>query len=150
MTISDFLTVADVAARIRVPAKRQLLLDMSRDAAARLGISAEDVSSGLIKREDLGSTGMGGGVAIPHVRLQAVKRPFGMLATLRPAIDFDAIDHQPVDIVFLLLLPAPPETDQMAALAAVARRMKAPGMLKQLRAAKTPAELYTAITATEP
>lgn len=148
MKISEFLSPADVTAAIRTANKQQLLADMSRTAAARLGLFAEDVASGLFKREDLGSTGMGGGVAIPHVRLPAVKRPFGMLATLAQPLDFAAIDGQAVDIVFLLLLPTSAEDiDPLVALASVARRLKSAGVLARLRAARSSAELYQAVIA---
>ncbi len=103
------------------------------------------VASELLKREDLGSTGMGRGVAIPHARLPVVKKPYGMIARLKPAIDFEAIDGQLVDLVFLLLLPAPPQADQLVALAAVARKFKADEALKRLRQARAAAELYSAM-----
>ena len=99
----------------------------------------------LLKREDLGSTGIGKGVAIPHVRLPDVPRPYGLLARLRQPIEFDAIDGQAVDIVFVLLLPANAESAQLGALALVARTLRPPENLVRLRSAKTASELYAAI-----
>lgn len=145
MKISDFLASDDAMIDVRASHKNQLLQELAQTAAARLGLSADFVSSELLKREGLGSTGMGHGVAIPHARLQVVKRPFGILARLKQPIDFDAIDGQPVDIVFSLLLPAPPETDQLVALALVARKLKATETLVQLRRAKNASELYAVI-----
>jgi PTS system nitrogen regulatory IIA component len=146
MKISDFLIPADVAIDVRAPQKQQILQEMSRKAAASLGLQADYVASELLKREALESTGMGSGVAIPHARLPMVKRPHGVLARLKPPVDFEAIDGQPVDLVFLLLLPAPPEPDQLTALALVARTLKAPGTLDRLRQAKSAFDLYAAMT----
>ncbi|MBV5270823.1 MAG: PTS sugar transporter subunit IIA, partial [Afipia sp.] len=108
MKISDFLTPADVVIDMRTSQKQQVLQELAGKAATSLGLQADYVASELLKREALGSTGMGNGVAIPHARLPMVKRPHGVLARLKPPINFDAIDGQPVDLIFLLLLPAPP------------------------------------------
>ncbi len=146
MKLSDFLTPADAVIDVRASQKQQVLQELSRKAAASLGLQADYVASELLKREDLGSTGMGNGVAIPHARLPMVKRPHGVIARLKPPVDFDAIDGQPVDLVFMLLLPAPPEADQLTALALVARTLKAPGMLARLRQAKSATDFYAAMT----
>lgn len=146
MKISDFLTPADVIIDVRASQKQQLLQELSRKAAASLNLHADYLASELLKREGLGSTGMGSGVAIPHARLPVVKRPHGIIARLKPPLDFEAIDDQPVDLVFMLLLPAPPDADQLTALALVARTLKAPGMLDRLRQAKSASDLYSAMT----
>ncbi|MES2752161.1 MAG: PTS sugar transporter subunit IIA [Pseudomonadota bacterium] len=146
MKVSDFLTAADVAIDVRIANKQQLLRDLAGKAASALSLQADYVSSALLKREDLGSTGMGRGVAIPHARLPLVKKPYGIMTRLKQPIDFEAIDGQPVDLVFLLLLPAPPETNQLVALAAVARALKTPETLDRLRRAKNISEIYAAIT----
>lgn len=146
MKISDFLTPADVIIDVRASQKQQLLQELSRKAAASLNLHADYVASELLKREGLGSTGMGSGVAIPHARLPVVKRPHGIIARLKPPLDFEAIDDQPVDLVFMLLLPAPPDADRLTALALVARTLKAPGMLDRLRQAKSASDLYSAMT----
>jgi PTS system nitrogen regulatory IIA component len=87
---------------------------------------------------------MGGGVAIPHARLQDLKKPFGIFVRLRREMDFGAIDSRPVDLVFLLLLPAA-EGDQLNALASVARKLRTPEDLVRMRNARSQAELYAAI-----
>lgn len=145
MKISDFLSLSDVIIDVRATRKHQLLQELARKAALSLTLPADDVVSEILKREELGSTGVGGGVAIPHTRLQAVKQPLGVLAKMKQPIDFDAIDGKAVDIVFLLLLPASPEADQLVALALVARKLKAPETLSRLRRAKNTSELYAAI-----
>ena len=101
----------------------------------------------LAKREELGSTGMGGGVAIPHARFNQVAKPFGMLARLRKPLDFDAVDGEPVDIVFLLLLPeAAAAGDQLGALALIARKLRNSKITAALRDARDSADLYRALT----
>ena len=109
-------------------------------------MSEDDIVSELLKREGLGSTGMGNGVAIPHARFQKIEKPFGIIAKLKQPIDFDAIDGQPVDIVFILLLPTASEGEQLGALACVARKLRAADDLVLLRRAKNAPELYAALT----
>ncbi len=145
MEIKDFLQPANVLIGLRVSDKIGLLQDLSKRAASELGIDAELVASAILKREELGSTGMGGGVALPHARMQEVKKPFGILARLRKEIDFAAIDAAPVDLFFLLLLPASSDGDQLNALAAVARRLRNPEIADALRTADDAAQMYNAI-----
>ena len=147
MDIKDFLSPADVMVDVRAADKTRLLQDLARRAADALNLSADVVSTTILKREALGSTGMGDGVAIPHARIQDVKKPVGILARLKQAIEFDAIDGQPVDLVFVLLLPATAENDQLCTLASVARKLRASEVLVQLRDAKNQSELYSAIVA---
>ena len=145
MKIADLLSPTDVMIDVRNSNKRLLLQEFAAKAAAGLGLPADQVTSYLLKREELGSTGIGKGVAIPHARLRELQRPFGLLAKLRSPIEFDAIDSQAVDIVFVLLLPAAAETEALAALALVARALRAPETLARLRAAGNASELYSAI-----
>ncbi len=144
MTISDFLSAEDVLIDVSAPGRRLLLDDLARKAALRLNNAAAEFSFELNKREDLGSTGVGHGVAIPHARLRSVLKPFGMLVRLKRPIDFSAIDGEPVDIVFLLLLPAT-ESGYLGALASVARRLRISGDVESRHRAKTAAELYSAM-----
>jgi nitrogen PTS system EIIA component len=145
MKISDLLSPTDVMIDIRAANKRLLLQELAAKAAAGLGLPVEGIASGLLKREELGSTGIGRGVAIPHARLPDLQRPFGLLAKLKQPVEFDAIDGQPVDIVFVLLLPAAAENEALAALALVARSLRSPENLARLRAAKTTSELLAAV-----
>jgi nitrogen PTS system EIIA component len=123
-----------------------LLEDLARRAAATLKLAAGAISAELLKREELGSTGTGGGVAIPHARIRGLNKSFGILARLNKPIDFDAIDSRPVDLVFLLLIPANPEGEQLKALASVARKLRDAASLRSLRSADGTAGLYDAIT----
>jgi nitrogen PTS system EIIA component len=145
MKVSDLLSPADVMIDVRVSNKGLLLQEFAARAAAGLGLSADRVASYLLKREELGSTGIGKGVAIPHARLPDLPRPHGLLARLKQPIEFDAIDGHAVDIVLVLLLPAAAENEALAALALVARTLRPPENLARLRAAKNASELYSAI-----
>jgi PTS system nitrogen regulatory IIA component len=144
MEIKDFLSPDDTLIRVRAPDKSRLLQDLAARAASALNLDANLVAVELLKREALGSTGTGGGVAIPHARIPELRKPFGTLVRLKHAIDFDAIDGQPVDLVFLLLLPQS-QGDPLNALASVARRLRDPEAVRRLRNAADDAELYRAI-----
>ena len=145
MKISDLLSPTDVMIDVRAPNKRALLQELAAKAAVSAGLQVDQVASQLLKREDLGSTGIGKGVAIPHVRLPDLLRPHGLLARLKQPIEFDAIDGQAVDIIFVLLLQGGVESGQLGSLALVARTLRPPENLVRLRDAKTAAELYAAM-----
>ena len=145
MKIPDLLSPTDILIDVRASGKRPLLQELAARAAAGLGLPVDRVASCLLKREELGSTGIGKGVALPHARLPELQRPYGILARLRPPIEFDAIDGQPVDLVFVLLLPAAAEDGALAALASVSRTLRSPESLVRLRGATTASELYSAM-----
>lgn len=146
MTIQDFLSPSDVAIDVRAGDKASLLKELAGRAASALNLSADAVAREIEKRDELGSTGLGGGISIPHARFRELKKPFGLLVRLKQAIEYEAIDGQPVDLVFLLLLPAASQLDQLNALAAVARKLRDGEVLRNLRAANSGAELYGAVT----
>jgi nitrogen PTS system EIIA component len=147
MDIKEFLSPSHALIDVRVSDKITLLQELARRAAAALDLPGERISTEILKREGLGSTGTGGGVAIPHARIQGLNRSFGILGRLHRPIDFKAIDGQPVDLVFLLLLPASPVGEQLKALASVARKFRDPVCLRDLRSASGSAGLYNAMTA---
>ena len=144
MEIKEFLLPTDTLIKAHRADKTRLLQELAARAASALNLDAKLISVELLKRENLGSTGTGGGVAIPHARIPDLKKPFGTLVRLKHAIDFDAIDGKPVDIVFLLLLPAQ-SGDPLNALASVARRLRDPQSVHRLRNAADDAELYRAM-----
>ena len=146
MKIPEFLAPTETLVNIRASDKETLLEQLAQKAAGKVKLRDDDILSALLKRETLGSTGMGNGVAIPHARFPGIEKPFGMVARLKQPIDFDAIDGQPVDVVFLLLLPAASEGEQLGALACVARKLRTADDLVRLRRAKTASELYAALT----
>src|SRR5438477_13097957 len=100
MNISDLLSSTDVMIDVRAPNKRLLLQEFATKAADSLGMDVDRIAPYLLKREELGSTGIGRGVAIPHARLPDSQRPHGLVAKLRQPMECDAIDGPPVDIVF--------------------------------------------------
>jgi PTS system nitrogen regulatory IIA component len=146
MKISDFLSSADILLDVRAKDKSRLLRELSLHAAAEVGLNADEVSEQITKREGLGSTGVGNGVALPHARLRGLKESFGLLARLRQGIDFAAIDDLPVDIVFLLLLPEAANGQQLNALAAAARALRDPEALRRIRGATDREALFQAVT----
>jgi nitrogen PTS system EIIA component len=146
MDINAFLSPDNALVNVRAADKTDILRALAGRAADALGLPAKEILSVILKREQLGSTGTGGGIAIPHARIPGLSKPFGILACLGTAIDFDAIDGQPVDVVFLLLLPAAADKDQLSALASVARTLRNPASMRGLRRARTGDDLYRAMT----
>ena len=147
MDIKEFLSPNDVLIDVRASDKTRLLQELARRAATSLGLAPEPISAEILKREELGSTGTGGGVAIPHARIQGLTRSFGILARLSKPIGFEAIDGRPVDLVFLLLLPANPPDEQLKALESVARKLRDPLCLRSLRSSRGGPSLYDVMTA---
>ena len=145
MDINDLLAPSDVFVGIRASNKTKLLEDLCRRAASVIKVDAEKITADILKREELGSTGMGGGVAIPHARIADVIKPFGIFARLKSAIEFDAIDRQPVDLVFLLLLPTASAGEQLNALALVARKLRDADTMLNARHAADASGLYAAV-----
>jgi len=145
MIVTDFLSPTDALVDVRASGKRRLLQELATRAATALGLSADRICGELLKREELGSTGTGGGIAIPHARMPEIKKPFGMLVRLKRPIKFDAIDNLTVDIVFVLLLPIAPADEQLTALAIVARKLRNVDCVHRLRDAGDADHLYRAM-----
>ena len=135
---------------MRASDKSQLLRELSERAAKLLAIDTQTILDALRSREMLGSTGVGHGIALPHARVAGLEQFFGLFARLERAINFDAIDDRPIDLVFLLLIPEQAGDDHLAALACVSRRLRDRGVADGLRAAKTSAELYDVLTVPVP
>ncbi len=146
MKIGDLLTPDHVVLDLRASDKRRLLEELARRWRGRPGSDAEVIADALNAREVLGSTGMGAGIAIPHARLPGVSAPIGLFARLRHTVEFDAIDGQRVDLVFLLLLPAEAQGDHLNALACVARRLRDDKVTTVLRRALGANRLYAILT----
>ncbi len=147
MKISEFLAASDVMTNVAAADKQKLLQVLARKAGAIIDVLPDHLLAELRKREELGSTGVGGGVALPHARFHQVSRPIGMLLRLRKPIEFEAVDGAPVDIVFLLLLPQSPAGEQLGALAAIARVLRRPDVTAALRESHDSAEMYRALAA---
>jgi PTS system nitrogen regulatory IIA component len=142
MDVSEFLSWRDVLYDVDVRDKPALLRRLAQQAAGNLELNALEIANALDAREKLGSTGTGGGIAIPHARLAKVKRSIGAFARTKRRIDFDAIDGNPVDLVFLLLLPANQEGGNLSALASVARRLRDAATQARLRKASSGAQMH--------
>ena len=145
MKISDFLSAAQIMIDVKASDKGRLLEQLSTEAAAQTGLAADEVVREIAKREELGSTGVGNGVALPHARLSSLKAPFALFARLRHGIDFDAIDGEPVDIVVLLLIPEAGDSAKGNALACVARALRDAQVLRKIRSAPDREALFNVI-----
>ena len=145
MNISDFLSPAQIMIDVKASDKVRLLEQLSSEAAAATGLGADEVVREIAKREELGSTGVGNGVALPHARLPSLKAPFALLARLRHPIDFDAIDGEPVDIVVLLLLPESGDGAKGNTLACVARALRDEETRRKLRSARSVDTFYQVV-----
>jgi nitrogen PTS system EIIA component len=145
MDIKDFLSPAAAVIEVRATDKAGLMRDLANRLAPPLNSPSTLVAAALLKREELGATGTGNGVAIPHARISTVQRPLGLLVRLNKAIEFDAIDGNPVDLVFALLLPGASNSEQLNALACVARKLRVAETLAKLRSAESDAEFYSAM-----
>jgi PTS system nitrogen regulatory IIA component len=142
MDVPEFLAQRDVLIDVDVKDKGALLHRLAQQAAGELELNGPEIANALYEREKLGSTGTGGGIAIPHARLAKVKRPIGVFARTKKAIGFEAIDDKPVDLVFLLLLPASNEGRYLSALASVARKLRNAATQEKLRKADSQARLF--------
>jgi PTS system nitrogen regulatory IIA component len=113
--------------------KRQVLKELSQYAAASLGIAPQQLLDALMERERLGTTGIGHGIAIPHARLPGLNRLVGLFARLEEPVDFESLDDQPSDLIFLLLAPDSADADSLKALARISRLLRDPGLRQRLR-----------------
>ena len=147
MKIRDVLSPNDIMIDVRASDKTRLLRHLSAQAASELGLDPDEVSTLIAEREELGSTGVGNGVALPHARLASLKAPFALLVRLRHPIDFDAIDGEPVDIVVLLLIPEAGDSAKGNALACVARALRDTETLRKVRSAPDREALFRVIAA---
>ena len=145
MKISDFLSPTQVMIDVKASDKSRLLEKLSTEAAVEAGLAADEVVREIAKREELGSTGVGNGVALPHARLPSLKAPFALFARLRHGIDFDAIDGEPVDIIVLLLIPEAGDSAKGNALACVARALRDTETLRKVRSAPDREALFSVI-----
>jgi PTS system nitrogen regulatory IIA component len=145
MKISDFLVPSQVMIDVKASDKERLLEQLSMEAADVAGLPADEVAREIAKREELGSTGVGNGVALPHARLTSLKTPFALFARLRHGIDFDAIDGEPVDIVVLMLIPESGDSAKGNALACVARALRDTETLRKVRSAPHREALFRVI-----
>ena len=137
-----------VLASAKATGKKALLAEIASRAAGLFQIDERRLFDRLLERERLGSTGIGGGIAIPHGRLSTMPRPLGLFARLAHPVDFDAIDERPVDIVFLLVTPEGAGADHLKALARVSRLLRDRSLVEKLRATENAEALYALLIET--
>ena len=146
MDLSDLISVPAILPALKANSKKQLLQLLSERAAAISGIPEREVFDTILQRERLGSTGVGNGIAIPHGKLAGVERMTGVFARLERPIDFEAIDDQPVDLIFLLLAPEGAGTEHLKALARVSRLLRDRAICAKLRGTDNQDALYALLT----
>ena len=146
MEIADLVGVDGVVADLNVSSKKQALQELSHRAAALTGLHERAIFDTLLERERLGTTGVGVGIAIPHGKLPELERLHGLFARLAKPIDFEAIDEQPVDLIFLLLAPESAGADHLKALARVSRLLRDKAVCDKLRGSDTAEAIYALLT----
>jgi nitrogen PTS system EIIA component len=142
MEITDLITPRSVVAQLRATTKKQALQELAKRASAMTGIQERAIYDVLIERERLGSTGIGMGVGIPHGKLPGLDKLYGIFARLDRPVPFDAIDDQPVDLIFVLLAPESAGADHLKALARVCRLLRDQTVCEKLRGTDNADALY--------
>ena len=148
MPLTDLVAPNAIMPALKVNNKKQAIAELAAKAAVLTGQSERDILEILLQREKLGSTGVGNGVAIPHGKLPKLGKLFGLFAHLDRAVDFEALDNQPVDLVFLLLAPEGAGADHLKALARVARLLRDPVVVNKLRESRDADALYAVLALT--
>lgn len=145
----EFLTSDGIIPNLRATSKKQALQELAKRAAALSGQHERAVFDTLLEREKLGTTGVGRGIAIPHGKLATLDSVHGLFARLETAIDFDAVDEQPVDLIFLLIAPEAAGADHLKALARVSRLLRDQRLCERLRGCETADGIIALLTETE-
>lgn len=146
MDLGDLINADGVIASLSAKSKKQVLQSLSAHAAGLTGLSERDIFDTLLQRERLGSTGVGRGVAIPHGKLAGLTKITGLFARLDQPVEFEAVDGEPVDLVFLLLAPESAGADHLKALARISRLLREPASIEKLRVLGTEEALYDFLT----
>jgi len=148
MNLSDLIAPEAVFADLKASCKKQLLQIMAEKAAALTGFPETVIFDTILKREKLGSTGIGNGIAIPHGKLAGLAKITGVFAKLQNPVDFEAMDDRPVDLVFMLLASEGAGADHLKTLSRIARLLRSPDCVSALRASHDCAEVYQCLNAT--
>ncbi len=148
MPLTDLVVPSAIIPALKVNGKKQAIMELAAKAAELTGQSEREIVEILLQREKLGSTGVGNGVAIPHGKLPKLNRLFGLFARLDRPIDFESLDNQPVDLIFLLLAPEGAGADHLKALARVARLLRDPDVMEKLRNSRDAEAIYSVLALT--
>ncbi|MBK1624625.1 MULTISPECIES: PTS IIA-like nitrogen regulatory protein PtsN [Hyphomicrobiales] len=143
MDLSDLLKPEAVVPNLKAVSKKQVIQDLCAKAARLTGLSERELFDTILQRERLGSTGVGQGVAIPHGKPRQIDKITGVFARLSKPVDFESLDDQPVDLVFLLLAPEGAGADHLKALARIARVLRDGQVAAKLRATTDPDAIYS-------
>ncbi|MBP0483106.1 PTS sugar transporter subunit IIA [Sagittula salina] len=149
MKFVDLLKPQAVKVMASCSSKKRVMHDIADLAETAHGLHAQTLVEALLERESLGPTGVGHGVALPHARIPGLEEVLGVFLLLERPIDFDAVDRQPVDIVFALFAPEEAGVEHLKALALVSRTLRDAGLCGKLRANPDPATLFTILTEAE-
>ena len=148
MDLSDLIEAGAIMPALRANSKKQLLQLLSEKAAELTGLPEREVFDTILQRERLGSTGVGNGIAIPHGKLAGVRKITGVFARLDHAVDFEALDDQPVDLVFLLLAPEGAGADHLKALSRIARVLRDSDTVAKIRATSDASAIHSFLSET--
>jgi PTS system nitrogen regulatory IIA component len=146
MQLSEIIEVKGILPALKVTNKRQLLQELAHQAAKRTKLDSRQIFDALLHRERLLSTGLGQGTAVPHGKFAGLDRVHGFFARLVAPVDFESVDEQPVDLVFLLLSPESAGGDHLTALARVSRVFRDPATVQKLRGTEDASGLYAILT----
>jgi PTS system nitrogen regulatory IIA component len=146
MDIADLISLEGVLPHLRVTSKKQALQELAKRASEFTGLPDRQIYEVLMERERLGTTGVGNGIAIPHGKLASLDRLHGLFARLETPINFEAIDEQPVDLVFLLLAPEQAGADHLKALARISRLLRDRSTCEKLRGSDSAEAIYALLT----
>ena len=146
MDLADLIAPEAVYPSLKAKTKKQALQDVAQRAAVLTGLDAREIFDTLLQRERLGSTGVGRGIAIPHGRMPGLPSIVSVFARLDEPIDFEALDNDPVDLIFLLLAPEHAGADHLKALARISRLLREPSTIERLRSSRDRAALYSVLT----
>ena len=146
MLLSKILDQKSVTLVTNVTSKKRLFQEIANHISLKCGLKVDEVFNALQEREQLGPTGMGNGIAIPHARLKVVNKIMGMFIKLSKPIDFDAVDRQRVDLIFVIIAPSDGGVDHLKALAKVSRLLRNQNICAKLRSAEDISTLYTILT----
>ena len=146
MDLGDLISLDGIIPALKAKSKKQVLQLLAENAADLLDINQREIFDTLLQRERLGSTGIGHGIAIPHGKLNSINGVFSVFARLEAPIDFDSIDDEPVDLIFLLLAPESAGADHLKALARISRLLRDPSAVEKLRASRDKDALYSVLT----
>ncbi len=147
MGLDDLLSPQGVIHNLRARCKREALQTLAEAASLQINRPASEIMTTLLEREQLGSTGVGDGVALPHGKMEGLNKIVGFLARLETPVTFDAVDDQPVDLIFMLLAPANATAAHLKALAKVSRLLRDQDARDALRGADTAEALFAIATA---